>query len=166
MFVFVFLLFFPSFFQFCSGTQTITDCVDNYYELKSSILNSSENAENLLKSFYPPNQSPAHVLNVYYYINDFEQFGNETHPKFENPNITADYIFQWVDSSTLLLTEFRLFRALSFGIAGLETGEVSIKVPLPFCNNDTELELLNLATVWVKNNLIIITIISNTIVLF
>ncbi len=149
--VVVFLLI----FQACNGTQPITDCIDNYNELKVSILNSSENAENLLKNFYPPNQSPAHVLNVYYYINGFEEIGNETHPKFENPNITADYIFQWVDSSTLLLTEFRLFRALSFSIAGLETGELSIKVPFPFCDDDRELELLNLATVWVKIIIII-----------
>ena len=140
----------------CIGAETVRPCIDNYGELKLSIVNNSENAENLLKSFYPPNQSPAHMLNVYYYIvittddDEGEVIGNETHEHFENPNVTADYIFQWADSSTLLLTEFRLFRALSFGIAGLELGEVDVKVD-PFCDSDKALQLLNLATVWVGN---------------
>ena len=141
-------------FHVSLGVYGSTKCIQNYQELRASIQNNSENADNLLLAFYPPNRSPAHLLNVYYYIVDHENGqeedgGNVTHPNFENPNTTADYIFQWVDSSTLLLTEFRLFQALSFEIAGLETGAVDVKIS-PFCDSNKEVELLNLATVWVK----------------
>lgn len=138
------------------STET-APCIKNYHDLKTSIVNNSENAQNLLTTFYPPNRSPAHILIVYYYLASVYQedntdniTGNETHPHFENPNITADHIFQWMDSSTLLLTEFRLFKALTFGIAGLESGELEIKVDKPFCNSDDEVKLLNLATIWVS----------------
>ena len=145
------------FIHCCSASDKATACINNYQDLQLSILNNSENSESLLKAFYPPNKSPAHLLNVYYYISINEApeeyvedlVGNETHPHFENPNVTADHIFQWVDSSTLLLTEFKLFHALSFGIAALETGEVRVQVD-PFCNEDDEVELLNLATIWVN----------------
>ena len=113
------------------------DCIVDYQELKQSLLN---NSGSLLLAFYPPNKSPTRVLNVFYYIepsNDTEQ------------NMTADYIFQWVDSSTLLLTEFDLFKALSFRIAALTSNDVNVTIA-PFCNEDEAIDLLNQGTVWVS----------------
>ena len=41
----------------------------------------------------------------------------------------------WVDSSTLLLTEVRLFQALTFYIAQLTISEVMVVLP-PFCKRE------------------------------
>ena len=113
------------------------DCIDNYQELRQSLL---DNSGSLLLAFYPPNESPTRVLNVFYYI----EAVNAT-----EPNMTADYIFQWVDSSTLLLTEFDLFKALSFGIAALKPNDVNVTIA-PFCHDDEAIDLLNQGTTWVS----------------
>ena len=62
----------------------------------------------------------------------------------------ADYIFQWVDSSTILLTEVRLFQTLSFYIAQLTIANVTIVLP-PFCDENKTLSLLNTLTMWVSS---------------
>ena len=143
-----------------SDEEANVQCIHNYQELKTSLLNNSDNIDNLLLAFYPPNKPPAHVLNVYYYIQlldtveDEDNDTNQTHPHFEKPTTTADYIFQWVDSSTLLLTEIRLFQALSFGIIKLEIGNVDITID-PFCDENKAIDLLNVATVWVCSGCIL-----------
>lgn len=151
MFIFSFL-----FYVYLVHYKTeAANCINNYEELKTSIINNSENIENLLQGFYPPNQSPSHILNVYYYtqlLDSDDKTVNETnvsHPHFEQPNNTANYIFQWVDSSTLLLFEWRLFDALSFGIAELDVYNISLSIR-PFCDEDEAVKLLNMATVWVS----------------
>ena len=121
----------------CNHVSDEDDCIADYQELKQSLLN---NTGSLLLAFYPPNESPTRVLNVFYYIEPL----NDT-----EPNMTADYIFQWVDSSTLLLTEFDLFQALSFRIAALKSNDVNVTIA-PFCNEDEAIDLLNQGTTWVS----------------
>lgn len=148
----------------CTSTEGVTvyyyavgKCIDNYGELKSSILNNSENTEDLLKGFYPPNQSPSHVVTVRYYIqpivNISDTADNTTNGTFsyDELNHTASYTYRWVDSSTLLLMDWKLFDALSFGIAKLSAVNISIIIS-PFCNKDDAVDLLNMATVWVSSD--------------
>ena len=117
-------------------------CIKNYGELKEAILNNTENQEDLLFGFYPPNQSPSHIITVYYYITP--------NPYYEFNSTAANYTFQWVDSSTLLLMEWRLFDALSFGIAELKEYNMSIIVSPGFCDESEAEKLLNMATIWVS----------------
>ena len=129
------------------STADINNCIDDYQELKNALLN---NSGRLLLGFYPPNQSPSRVMNVYYNIEQPNpDDDNASYQSFESHNISTDYIFQWVDSSTLLLTEIRLFQALSFGIASLKINEVNVSIP-PFCDDDEAVDLLNQATIWVR----------------
>ena len=140
------------------GQQQTTydaECISTYQDLKNAVITNANNTQSLLLGFYPPNQSPSHVVNVFYHIeesgSDLDASDDNTtmFPNFEEPNSTADYIFQWVDSSTLLLTEVRLFQALSFYIAQLTISEVTVVLP-PFCNDSDSLWLLNALTVWVR----------------
>lgn len=123
-------------------------CISNYGELKEAILNNTENKEDLLRGFYPPNQSPSHILTVYYYL---QPHFNSSYPdEFNTTN--ASYVFQWVDSSTLLLLEWRLFNALSFDISQLTENNITLIISPTFCDKDEEVELLNMATIWVCCN--------------
>lgn len=134
--------------QMSAGIQ----CIRNYGELKETILNNTENQEDLLFGFYPPNQSPSHIITVYYFITPLEAGPNATNPNYEEDlNATAaSYTFQWVDSSTLLLMEWRLFDALSFSIAELKEYNMSIIVSPGFCDESEAVKLLNMATIWVR----------------
>ena len=96
------------------------------------------------------------MVNVFYHVEESARLldasdDNETmFPNFEEPKTTADYIFQWVDSSTILLTQVRLFQTLSFYIAQLTISNVTIVLP-PFCDENKTLSLHNTLTVWVSS---------------
>ena len=132
-----------------SSGSSDDNCIGNYGELKNSILNNTENTEDLLRGFYPPNQSPSHVVTIYYYIQPISDNTTNGTVSYDQLNNTASYTYRWVDSSSLLLTEWQLFDALSFGISKLNAQNMSIIIT-PFCNEDEAINLLNMATVWVS----------------
>ena len=119
-----------------SFSSAAASCINNYQELRASLVSYPQNIDNLLMAFYPPNQSPTHALDVHYSI-----LGAE--------DVNATYQFRWVDSSVLLLLEVELFEALSFNMANLAVRNISIVLD-PFCHEGMILDLLDLATIWVS----------------
>ena len=127
-------------------------CIENYDNLEKSINSNPENVYNLTKGFYPVNKVSPLWINVNYNINNSHTERNTT---TQQHNV---YTFLWTSSPVLILTPPDFLELWSLQSITFETRSSIDIVILPFCNNvdeDTKLNLLNYATIWVSDLLFV-----------
>ena len=99
-------------------TANITDCIHNsdYLRIESSLLNRSQNLVNLYQAFFPTNKQASISVRVTYH--------------FTNSNKTV--VYQWLDSSVLMLIRSDLLHYLSLFTYNVKTRSTNITLD-PIC---------------------------------
>jgi hypothetical protein len=129
--------------QLCHGNQPTTSCINSYPELIVNL--QTHNTKQLLDAFYPPNLSTSHSVKIYYCFYNVSTTGR---PDCALEN--AEYIFQWVDNSLMLIHDQQVLNALAFGALRLTSVDASIVIN-QFCDITNEFQLLLTLTTWLKS---------------
>uniref|UniRef100_A0A1X7VW98 Uncharacterized protein n=1 Tax=Amphimedon queenslandica TaxID=400682 RepID=A0A1X7VW98_AMPQE len=119
-------------------------CISNYADLKDALRDKeTDNVRILLDTFYAPNGSLVHFLNVTYCLSDSK---TECNPTF------GTYNYHWADNGLLLLIEPGLFISLTMDFISLGVTNITLIISPPFCSNESESNerLLNTLTTWLK----------------
>ena len=121
-----------------SQQQEEPTCIENYEQLKDSLRsNKTNNIQELLDAFYPPNESTVHWAFVRYYcVND-------------SFNCTTNYTYIWAENAILLVHEYELLNALTLNLFDLRSTQLELNIS-PFCTDVDEVELLFTLTTWVS----------------
>ena len=127
-------------------------CIENYDNLEKSIISNQESVYNLTKGFYPVNKVSTVWIDVNYNINNSHTERNTTTQQHDV------YTFLWTSSPVLIFAHPDFLELWSLQSITFETRSPIDIVILPFCNNvdeDTKLNLLNYATIWVSDLLFV-----------
>ena len=98
--------------------SNITDCIDSsdYLRIESSLLNRPQNLVNLYQAFFPTNMQASILVQVTYH--------------FTNSSETV--VYQWLDSSILMLVRSDLLHYLSLFMYNVKTRHTDITLD-PIC---------------------------------
>ena len=121
-------------------------CISNYADLKDALRDKeTDNVRRLLDTFYPPDGSSVHFLNVTYCLSDSKTECNPT---------SAIHYYHWADSGLLLVIEPQLLVSLTLNFISLDVKEITLIISPPFCSNESENNeiLLNTLTTWVSKH--------------
>ena len=133
-------------------------CISNYADLKDALRDKeTDNVRKLLDTFYPPDGSMVHFLNVAYCLSD---------SKTECSPTSVIYYYHWADTRLLLAIEPKLIASLTLNFISLGVKEITLIISPPFCSNESENNeiLLNTLTTWVS--IAILQIIINLLPFF
>ena len=127
--------------------------IDSLPAFECSLLSNDFNIQNLTKVFFPTNQHPALVVEVYYYVNQTVHPDDPSHLK-NSSNSTADYVYRWYASAILGFIQPKILTALSIGTLTVEMSNAHIVLAPLICDDEDWIrDLLSTGTTWVGINL-------------
>ena len=132
-------------------------CIETYSELKDTLRNQgTDNVRKMLNAFYPtsPNTN-VHLVNITYYIGNFQLPSNYTLMSYDNDSYYSDvyvYTYHWTDNRLMLIVEPILLNTLTFYLFSFGVSQLHLFISPSFCTNNTKrhIELLDTLTTWVK----------------
>ena len=125
------LLYLLVFQQVSLGKQ----CIENFYELRDSLLTRDSNIENMREAFFPANRQASSALDVMYYFRDENATSNTSLELLETES--PAYRFQWATVQVLILLRPSVLQGLSLHLFYPLTETVRLVVD-PICYHPTD----------------------------
>ena len=112
-------------------------CVENFYELRESLLSRESNIENMREAFFPANRQASSALDVLYYFRDENDTSNSNTSLERLETESPAYRFQWTVVQLLILLRPRVLQGLSLHLFHPLTETVRLAVD-PICYHPTD----------------------------